>query len=87
MLNYYGISRDDIFSSENSKIDRQDQRYNKKNKLNKNPSRISKFTTLSSSSSQKKYLYDDNHKKSYSRDKYNINKSNRRSFFKYVWKS
>ena len=53
MLNYYGISRDDIFSSENSKIDRQDQRYNKKNKLSKNPSRNSKFTTLSSSSSQK----------------------------------
>ena len=77
MLNYYGISRDDIFSSKNSKIESKEQRYNKKNKLNKNPSRYSKFTTLSSSSSQKKYLYNDNYKKSYSKDKYNINKSNR----------
>ena len=77
MLNYYGISRDDILNIENSKIERQEQKYNKKNKLNKNPSRNSKFTTLSSSSSQKKYLYDDNNKKSYSRDKFNINKNKR----------
>jgi len=77
MQNYYGISRDDIYNSENSKIGRQEQKYYQKNKLNRNSSRNSKFTTLSSSSSQKKYVYNDNNKKSYSRDKYNINKNKR----------